>query len=59
MSVVTVALLALVLAWPLARTLFHFGPLHADDLALVAAVVAGVTVGLIVLKRFWRARLVA
>jgi P-type Ca2+ transporter type 2C len=50
-------LLGLIVAVPLTRTLFHFGPLHADDLLLVAAVVAGVVVSLEALKRFWRARL--
>ncbi len=57
-SAVTVALLALVLAFPTTRDLFRFGPLHGDDLALLAAIVAGVPLVLEVLKRFWRARLV-
>jgi hypothetical protein len=38
--------------------LFHFGPLHGDDLALVLIIVAAVFVMLEFLKRFWRARLV-
>ncbi len=58
-TAVTIALLALVLLWPVGRALFRFGPLHADDLALVAALVAGVLSVLLFLKRFWRARLVA
>jgi Ca2+-transporting ATPase len=55
----TLTILALVLLWPFGRTLFRFGPLHGDDLALVAAVVLGVVVALQFLKRFWRAQLVA
>jgi Ca2+-transporting ATPase len=55
----TLTILALVLLWPFGRTLFRFGPLHGDDLALVAAVVLGVVVTLQFLKRFWRAQLVA
>ncbi len=58
-SAVTAALLALVLVWPAGRMLFRFGPLHADDLAKVAAVVAAVLGVLEFLKRFWRAHLVA
>jgi Ca2+-transporting ATPase len=34
MAAVTV-MLAATLLWPAARTLFRFGPLHLDDLALV------------------------
>lgn len=56
-SFVTVAMLALILALPLGRELFRFGPLHGDDLLLVAAVVASVVVVLEGLKRFWRIRL--
>ena len=56
-SAATVALLALILALPLGRELFRFGPLHVDDLLAVAAVVAGVVVVLEWLKRFWRRRL--
>ena len=53
----TISILALVLAWPPARQLFHFGPLHADDLGVVAAAVV-ITVGAIEsLKRFWLNRL--
>ncbi|HVY16832.1 MAG TPA: cation-translocating P-type ATPase [Rhodopila sp.] len=56
---VTVSILAAVLAIPLARDLFRFGILHTDDLTLVAAVVLGVVVVLELLKRLWRARLIA
>jgi Ca2+-transporting ATPase len=57
-SAVTISVLALVLAVPLGRDLFRFGPLHGDDLLLVAVVVIGVVVVLEGLKRFWRASLV-
>ena len=56
-SAVTVSMLALILALPLGRELFRFGPLHADDLLLVLAAVAGVVIVLEGLKRFWRTRL--
>ena len=46
-----------ILALPLGRELFRFGPLHADDLLLVLAAVAGVVIVLEGLKRFWRTRL--
>jgi hypothetical protein len=39
-ATVAVVLLALVLILPPSRELFHFGPLHADDLTLVLSVVA-------------------
>jgi Ca2+-transporting ATPase len=50
------AMLALTLLWPFASTLFRFGPLHADDLAvpLGAGVVLVVTLEL--LKPVWRFR---
>lgn len=56
-TAVTVAMLSLILALPLGRALFHFGPLHWNDLLLVAAVVASVVVVLEGLKRFWLTRL--
>ena len=56
-SGVTLALLAVVVLWLPARRLFHFGPLHVHDMALVAAVVISVMVLLQLLKRGWRARL--
>ena len=51
------AMLALTLAWPWARSLFRFGPLHGDDLALTLG--AGVAVVLVLegLKPFWRRRM--
>jgi Ca2+-transporting ATPase len=57
-SAVTMVLLALVLIWPPGRELFHFGPLHADDLTLVVIIVVAVFATLEFLKRFWRARLI-
>jgi Ca2+-transporting ATPase len=50
-------MLGLTLLWPFASSLFHFGPLHADDLSLTFA--AGVLVlgALELLKPRWRARL--
>jgi P-type Ca2+ transporter type 2C len=56
-SAVTVSMLALIFALPLDRELFRFGPLHGDDLLLVAAAVAGEVTVLEGLKRFWRTRL--
>ena len=53
----TISILALVLAWPPARQLFHFGPLHADDLGVVAAAVVIVVGAIESLKRFWLNRL--
>jgi Ca2+-transporting ATPase len=57
-SVITVGLLALVLASPAGRELFRFGPLHADDFSVVFAIVFGVFATLEFLKRFWRAHLI-
>lgn len=58
-SGVTAALLTVLLIWPAGRALFHFGPLHADDLAMVAAIVGSVVGVLEFLKRFWRRYLTA
>lgn len=51
------ATLAVTLMWPVARDLFRFGPLHADDLALTVA--AGILVLCILefLKAAWHVRL--
>jgi len=57
-ALVTMALLALVLIAPFARSLFRFGPLHADDLMLIVIIVVAVFATLEFLKRFWRARLI-
>jgi Ca2+-transporting ATPase len=56
-AAVATLMLAVILTLPFGRELFRFGPLHANDLLLVAAVVAGVVLLLENLKRFWRARL--
>lgn len=45
--------LALSLLWPIARDVFRFGPLHADDLTLTLGVGVAVLVILEILKRFW------
>ena len=47
-------LLAAILSWPPLRDLFRFGPLHADDLGLCAAVGFGTLVVLELLKRPFR-----
>ena len=57
-AAVTLGLLAVAVASPLGRGLFRFGPLHPDDLALVAAIVLAVFIALEFIKRFWRTRLV-
>ena len=54
--VIAVAL-GLTLLWPFASSLFRFGPLHADDLALTLGAGVLVLVVLEVLKPLWRARL--
>ncbi len=51
------AMLALTLLWPLARDLFRFGALHADDLALTVAAGALVLLFLELLKPLWRKRI--
>ncbi len=50
---VVAAILALTLTWPVARTLFRFGPLHFDDLALAAGAGAVVLVVLELVKLFF------
>jgi Ca2+-transporting ATPase len=52
-----VAMLSLTLLWPFARSLFRFGPLHLDDLALTFGAGALVLVLLEVLKPIWYARI--
>ncbi len=51
LSVVTT--LGLSLAWPFARHLFRFGPLHADDIALTLGAGVLALVVLDLLKSFW------
>ncbi|HXJ00523.1 MAG TPA: cation-translocating P-type ATPase [Micropepsaceae bacterium] len=55
--VVILATLSVTLAWPFASTLFRFGPLHMDDLALTFGAGAFVMVALEILKPLWRERL--
>jgi len=50
------SMLGLTLWWSVARRLFHFGPLHADDLALTFAAGAVVLAVLEALKPRWRSR---
>jgi Ca2+-transporting ATPase len=52
-------ILALTLATRIGRELLKFGPLHGDDLAVVAGIVTFVVIVLESLKRFWRDRLTA
>jgi Ca2+-transporting ATPase len=48
------AMLGLTLLWPLARSLFRFGPLHSDDLALTLGAGVLTLVCLELLKPLWR-----
>jgi P-type Ca2+ transporter type 2C len=48
------ALLALTLLWPVARDLFHFGPLHLDDIAVTMGAGVLTLVVLEFLKGVWR-----
>ena len=50
-------MLSLTLLWPFASSLFRFGPLHIDDLALTFGAGALVLVFLEVLKPLWFERL--
>jgi Ca2+-transporting ATPase len=52
--VAVVVMLGVTLWWPLARAVFRFGPLHADDLAVTAAggvLVLGLLEGVKALRR--------
>src|SRR5215472_9155047 len=53
----TAALVAVVLAWAPATRLFHFGPLHADDLAICGGAGLTTLLGLDLLKPIWRRHL--
>ena len=48
------ALLVIILSWPPVRTLFRFGPLHPDDVALCLGVGLAVLLALEFLKRPFR-----
>jgi Ca2+-transporting ATPase len=50
-------ILGLSLLWPFASSLFRFGPLHADDLALTFSAGLLVIIFLEMLKPLWRAKL--
>jgi Ca2+-transporting ATPase len=50
-------LLSLILLWPPARSLFHFGPLHLDDLLVCFGGAIVVLAVLQALKPLWRAKL--
>lgn len=56
---VVAAALGGTLLWPLASSLFQFGPLHLDDLTVTLAAGIAVLVCLELLKHFWRERLKA
>lgn len=49
-----ITMLAVTLLWPPARSLFNFGPLHADDLLLTFGAGFGLLVALELLKPIWR-----
>ena len=50
-------LMSIVLLWLPARALFHFGPLHLDDLAICFGAGVATLVGLDLCKPLWRSRL--
>jgi Ca2+-transporting ATPase len=49
-------MLSLTLLWPFASRLFHFGPLHLDDLVVAAGAGAFLLVFLEGLKFVWQKR---
>ncbi|MBL6617939.1 MAG: cation-translocating P-type ATPase [Reyranella sp.] len=53
--VLTGTLLAISVTWPPARSLFGFGPLHGDDLGIVAVAI-GLLLLILLLLRQWRYR---
>ncbi len=56
---VALPLLLAGVSWAPAQALFHFGPLHADDLAICLGAALVLLVALEILKRLWRTRLTA
>jgi Ca2+-transporting ATPase len=56
---VALPLLLASVSWAPAETLFRFGPLHVDDLAICIAAALVLLAALEALKRLWRARLAA
>jgi Ca2+-transporting ATPase len=55
---VALPLLVAAVSWAPAETLFRFGPLHMDDLAICLGAALVLLAALEVLKRLWQARLV-
>ena len=53
---VTATVLAGVLFWPAAASLFRFGPLHADDLSVTVGAGVVLLIALELLKPLWRER---
>ncbi len=53
----TTSLMFIVLEWPPARRLFHFGPLHIDDLAICGGAGLVTLLALDLFKPIWRSRL--
>ncbi|TIT85583.1 MAG: cation-translocating P-type ATPase, partial [Mesorhizobium sp.] len=60
LTIVVVAVASMLggtLLWPFATSLFRFGPLHVDDLAVTVGAGLGVLACLESLKLFWRDQL--
>jgi Ca2+-transporting ATPase len=53
--ILTIVLLGITVAWPPARALFGFGPLHVDDLLLILLAIAGLSAVLRSLRRLMMA----
>lgn len=51
---ITAVILTLAVKWPPVERLFHFGPLHLDDLTVTLLSGIAVVVILDLIKRFWR-----
>jgi Ca2+-transporting ATPase len=56
---IVLGLLGFAIFSPVGRTLFHFGPLHVDDLGEILVIVISVITILNLLKRRWKTRLTA
>jgi Ca2+-transporting ATPase len=52
-------LLLAAVSWGPAQVMFRFGPLHIDDLAICFGAAAALLAALEILKRLWRARMIA
>ena len=55
---VALPLILAAVSWSPAQTIFRFGSLHVDDLAICIAAALALLISLEFLKRFWRSRLV-